>query len=180
MRLPWTYPEVFRSVYSDVVREQSNFALLEVERTTNTLYKGVMCLLARNGARDFRQNDSIAFSPPEDHHVFPQSYIKSHQSKSILGLSGTALYNNIVNRTLISAETNRAIGKTAPSKYLAKENIIIQDGKRDLLLKHFMDESCVAALEADDYEQFLNSRHKIMLKNIRTLFDGMPKPPTSG
>ena len=171
------YPEVFRNIYNQVVREQSEFSLLEVERKNNTLYKAVMCLLARNGARDFRRDESIAFSQLDDHHIFPQGYLKSSQLSSILQLTGTALYNTIVNRTLISAGTNRAIGMKAPSVYLADESIIGQEHKRELLGQHFVSDVAFSALETDNYEQFLESRHSALLCIIRSLFEGLPAPP---
>ena len=168
------YPEVFRNVKDVIIRDEAVFPLFEVERASNTIYKGVMCLLARNGAKDFRHDESIAFSQLEDHHIFPQSFVKSKLTAPSLGLTGTTLYNTIVNRTLISAATNRSISNKAPSVYLHNADIIPQDRKREILGRHFIDTAGCDALENDNYEEFLRARQAAIVATIRSMFEGMP------
>ena len=120
------YPEVFQEIHSEILRDKADFSLLQVARSTNIRYRAIMCLLALNGARDFRMNESITFSQLEDHHIFPRSWLKNNHTETTLGGGLTVLHNTIVNRTLISAETNRAISSKPPSEYLHDGNIIAQ------------------------------------------------------
>ena len=171
------YPEVFQIAYSEIVRQESGFRLLDVERASNTLYKSVMCLLALNGAGDFRSFESITLFSPDDHHIFPKGFLKSRGVEASLGLSATAMTNTIVNRTLISKDTNQSISSLAPSKYLRNESVIPQDQKQKILERHFIDAACLELLENDEYEYFLIHREATIIKHIRSLFDYLPRPP---
>ncbi len=174
------YPEVFRDVHSGILRDEADFSLLQVARSGNTLYRAIMCLLALNGARDFRKNESITFSRLEDHHIFPRSWLRKNHTETNLGGSLTVLHNTIVNRTLISAETNGAISNKPPGDYLYDDNIIAQDKVREILQRHFIDDASFQALDQNDYEQFLLQRQSSILTRIKSLFHGMPRPREIG
>lgn len=174
------YPEVFREVHSGILRDEADFSLLQVARSGNTLYKAVMCLLVLNDARDFRKNESITFSRLEDHHIFPRSWLRKNHTETNLDGSLTALHNTIVNRTLISAETNRAISSKSPGDYLHDDSIIAQDKVREILQRHFIDDGSLQALEQNEYEQFLLQRQSAILTRIKALFNGMPRPREIG
>ena len=47
------------------------------------------------------------------HHIFPRDWCKKHGIKP-------AVYDSIINKTPLSYKTNRIIGGSAPSEYLAK------------------------------------------------------------
>ena len=81
-------------------------------------YKGVHALLMRCGAEDFRSgqpfDQTVFFDENVDiHHVFPEAWCKMERIKP-------EVYNSIVNKTPLSARTNRIIGGVAPSTYLAR------------------------------------------------------------
>lgn len=174
------YPEVFREVHSGILRDEADFSLLQVARSGNTLYKAIMCLLALNDARDFRKNESITFSRLEDHHIFPRSWLRKNHTETNLGGSLTVLHNTIVNRTLISAETNGAISSKPPGDYLHDDSIIAQDKVREILQRHFIDDVSFQALDQNEYEQFLFQRQSAILTRIKSLFNGMPRPREIG
>ncbi len=44
----------------------------------SAVYSGVFCLLALGNARDWRRGEEIQLQELEDHHVFPQAYLKRH------------------------------------------------------------------------------------------------------
>lgn len=171
------YPEVFREISMEVLRDGSEFSLLSVQRASNIFYKAIMCLLALNGAKDFRNYESIIYSQLDDHHVFPKAYLRESLEKPPFGLSEAGARNTIVNRTLISSETNRAIGKKAPSDYLADSSIIPPADVTDLLRRHFIDESALHALRQDNYPSFLIERERTVIGKIRSIFRDMPVPP---
>lgn len=83
-------------------------------------YKGVSGLLTNQGAQDFRTgqsyNHTIFFDENVDiHHVFPQDWCKKQ------GIPASD-YDSVINKTPLSARTNRIIGGVAPSTYLKKLN----------------------------------------------------------
>ena len=70
----------------------------------------------RDGGRDFRTGEPIAAQTIFDdkidiHHIFPEKWCKTAGIEP-----GT--YNSIINKTAISARTNRKISGRAPSIYL--------------------------------------------------------------
>ncbi|CAA9374301.1 MAG: hypothetical protein AVDCRST_MAG93-8684, partial [uncultured Chloroflexia bacterium] len=96
-----------------------NFSADRLQDYTNirsAIYKGILCLLARNGAKDFGGEGSLSVnlyydSQQDHHHIFPINAL-SH-----LGISDSRA-NSIVNKTLIGASTNRSIGGRLPSAYV--------------------------------------------------------------
>lgn len=81
-------------------------------------YKGVNALLMRAGAHDFRSGqkfDHTSFFGEyvDIHHIFPQAWCVQE------GISPT-VFDSIINKTPLSYKTNRVIGGTAPSTYLAR------------------------------------------------------------
>lgn len=81
-------------------------------------YKGVYSLLIAQGAKDWIRD--VIFSKAQYvalktdiHHVFPEKWAKDHGVDPLL-------YNSIVNKTPLAAETNRSIGGVAPSEYLLR------------------------------------------------------------
>ena len=97
---------------------------LRVDRLRNmrtrlsAAYKGVHALLMGEGARDFRTCDEFSqitfFHEDVDiHHIFPEKWCKENKKQP-------AEYDSIINKTPLSALTNRKIGGSAPSSYLAR------------------------------------------------------------
>ena len=171
------YPEIFSEVYDELFRHKEEYSILSVERASNTFYKAVMCLLALNGAKDFRNNESITFSQLDDHHIFPKAFLQASRPEPLFGMTATGTRNTIINRTLISSQTNRAIGKKAPSEYLRDASIVYSDNVNDILSRHFIDETAQRHLRQDNYPQFLKQRERAILSMIRSIFADMPVPP---
>src|SRR5216684_2172436 len=91
------------------IRSSASFA--------SAVYSGIFCLLALRHAQDWRRRENIQLQQLQDHHVFPQAYLKRH------GLTRKPDLNTIANRTLISDETNGLIKDTAPAEYLVDTNV---------------------------------------------------------
>jgi hypothetical protein len=147
----------------------ANFApnrLNTLRTRTSAAYKGIFALLMRDGARDLRTgetyNDQIYFDEQIDiHHIFPRKWCDANKiSKSNYD------YDSIVNKTPLSAKTNRIIGGNAPSDYLRK--LQQQDGRglermNDLLASHMVEPT---ALRKDDFGWFFNMRRAALLRRI--------------
>lgn len=92
--------------------------LLGLQTRQSAAYKGVMALILKNKAKDFisgREMDFATFTSEkiDIHHIFPKNYcINENYPKE--------KWNSIVNKTPISARSNREIGGSAPSIYLEK------------------------------------------------------------
>jgi hypothetical protein len=156
-------PQALAEARANIV-ENPNYSLRNVSRV-NATYRGVMCLVAMRGAKDFRADDSIQFHDLEDHHIFPQAYLAR-----LRGADGkrtpSGRINSIVNRTLISAQTNKRISRKSPSEYLAQ--IVPQATAPEIMASHFIDADGLAAMQADNYDAFLDARELSLLTEVVT------------
>lgn len=153
----------------DVIRTFSFSAdrLLEISTIRNVVYKGVLCLLAKNGAKDFSGEGPLStqlfYDMNQDHHhIFPRAALdrlgaSSHQRESI------------INKTLIGSATNRSIGGRLPSQYLTTLRDRHGAERMDEILRsHLIDP---ASLENDNWEQFLLLRRDAIKTMIETTCD---------
>jgi hypothetical protein len=138
-------------------------------------YKGVHALLMRCGAEDFRSgqpfDQAVFFDENVDiHHVFPEAWCKQQGIRP-------EVYNSVVNKTPLSARTNRIIGGVAPSAYLCRlekggqqSPPIAADRLQSILRTH---EISVALLDGNNFSAFFDDRRERLLKLIET---AMGKP----
>lgn len=131
-------------------------------------YKGVHALLMRRGAEDFRSgqpcDQTVFFDENVDiHHVFPEVWCKQQNIKP-------EVYNSIVNKTPLSARTNRIIGGVAPSVYLARlekggerNPPIAADRLVSILRSHEIE---VGHVRANDFDTFFTDRRERLLRLI--------------
>jgi hypothetical protein len=163
-------PEVFREAQNWIgapgfrVRDSASYA--------SAVYSGIFCLLALRNARDWRRGEDIRLQELQDHHIFPQAYLKRH------GIEKRVDVNTIANRTLISNETNGKIKDKAPATYLNDTDIFPSGPRSDLLQAHFVDDGIAArlgeaveALPNDQasqlYEGFVRDREAALIAEIR-------------
>ncbi len=131
-------------------------------------YKGVNALLMAEGARDFRSGQkfehTVFFDESVDiHHVFPQKWCEIHKVDG-------ARYNSIINKTPLSARTNRIIGGVAPSTYIGKlergdaTTAAVDPQNLDGCLRsHLIDPEL---LRSDDFESFMECRQQALVDLI--------------
>ncbi|GJL50948.1 MAG: hypothetical protein NPIRA01_21750 [Nitrospirales bacterium] len=164
-------PEVVALVRGEGVEpitiQESSFQanrLLTLRTRNSAAYKGIYALLMRDGGQDFRTGEPIEaqtfFDDKIDiHHIFPEKWCKSAEIKP-----GT--YNSVINKTAISARTNRQIGGRAPSKYLpaVEKSAGIDSARMDEILGSH----CVASghLRADGFWDFYVARAEMLLQRI--------------
>lgn len=151
-------PAVLAEVRAEIL-DNPGFSLRGVSRQGAAAYKGVMNLVALSGARDFAHNDGIAFYDLDDHHIFPQKFLKTK-----FKLEGSEA-NTIVNRTLIVDSTNKKISSKSPSTYL--ETVIPDEHREDILASHLIESEALQAMKEDDYEGFLASRERALISLIK-------------
>lgn len=121
-------------------------------------YKGIYALLLGNEARDWMEDRALDKVQYVDldvdiHHIFPKRWCAQH------GIDDERR-ESIVNKTAISARTNRVIGGAAPSVYLQKVAGYAQiaESRLDQLLESHL----VPAdnLRADDFDKFFTTRRE--------------------
>lgn len=164
-------PEVVAMVCGEAVEpitiQESSFQanrLLTLRTRNSAAYKGLYALLMRDGGRDFLTGEPIEaqtfFDDKVDiHHVFPERWCKTAGIEA-----GT--YNSVINKTALSARTNRQIGGRAPSKYLPaieKAANVASDGMDEILRSH-----CISPgeLRGDRFWDFYAKRAEALLQRI--------------
>lgn len=160
---PSLEPQALAEARVNIV-ENPNYSLRNVSRV-NATYRGIMCLTAIRGAKDFQADDSIQFHDLEDHHIFPQAYLTNVRDAAGNKIPPGRI-NSIVNRTLISAQTNGRIHRKSPSKYLAE--IVPAAREREIMASHFIDHDGLAAMQSDDFDAFLDARELSLLTEVVT------------
>lgn len=151
---------------------------LESLRSRNSAaYKGINVLILREGAKDFFWKGDIQELDKQDvaldiHHIFPRAWCEAQ------GLSYRT-YDSIINKTPISARTNRMIGGDAPAHYLARlqghKQVLLDDAAMNTILEgHRIPTD---ALRADDFDAFYQQRKRLLLEIIEK---AMGKKPLAG
>jgi len=154
--------DALREARVNIIDNQA-YSLRDVSRI-NSVYRGVMCLIALRGAKDFSADDSIQFHTLEDHHIFPVAYLKKQKDSTGKKISEDKI-NCVINRTLIADETNRRISKSNPSKYV--RDLIPLDRVPEILSSHFIDETANDAMRKDEFDGFVVRRERALLDEIR-------------
>ena len=142
---------------------QSN-RLLEVQTRASAVYKGVYALLIPNGCRDFLTGSSIdeqisSGSTIDIHHIFPRDWCRNQ------GIEPNVC-NSIINKTALSASTNRKIGGRAPSEYL--QEIQEETGIDSNQMDEILDSHLIfgEALREDYFDKFFDIREDALLEVI--------------
>lgn len=140
-----------------------------LDRLTSRLsaaYKGINTLVLRSGAKDFFWVMTIQEMDAEDlpldiHHIFPEAWCKERNIDR-------QLYNSIVNKTPISAKTNRMIGGIAPSEYLNKLQKHEQVQHTDEDMNKILESHLIspAFMRADDFYSYHEKRKRSLLSLI--------------
>lgn len=149
----------------------SSARLKTLRSRTSAAYKGLHALLLRAGALDFRTGYSIDeqmyFDESIDiHHIFPKKWCRTQKIRP-------RVFNSILNKTPLSAKTNRIIGRNAPSIYLPKieSQSKIKPRKMDEILRTHL--ISVIDVRQDDFDSFMECREEEFTRLVET---AMGKP----
>ncbi|MET4135390.1 DUF262 domain-containing protein [Pseudarthrobacter sp. PvP090] len=130
--------------------------LLSLRTRNAAAYKGIYALVLAQGARDWMYDKALdkvqyAALAIDIHHIFPYRWCLDNDVDP-------SFRESIVNKTPLSAETNRAIGGVAPSSYLSKiqNKAGITPSQLDALLATHLANG--SGLREDDFEGFFNER----------------------
>ena len=123
------------------------------------LYRALMCLVLAGGARDFHSNQPMSAAlirsqSVDDHHIFPLDFLGEKNRRS-----PDPKNDNILNRTLIDAETNKRIGGRGPKSYLAEiDEAQGQAAVNEILQSHGINQDGRLAAREENYDAFLAAR----------------------
>ncbi len=141
--------------------------LLNSKKLQSAIYKGLVSIIFQHGAKDFIAGKNMGKSANyaegiDMHHIFPKKFCDAQKiSKDKC--------ENISNKTLILAGTNKIIGGNPPSIYLEKierKEKLSDEDLDEILEEHFIDaELC----RADNFEAFLVDRAKKILNAVEEL-----------
>lgn len=138
------------------LRVEQQVDLESVEDQRSAIYRGMICLIVRAGARDFINGQPASLKECQDDHIFPRSKFKTEPQ-----------VNCILNRTLISS--NQIKSDKKPSEYLPL--LLEKHGKdperlRKTLQSHLISEEAQRAMEKDDFRGFIELRKRAFLSEI--------------
>ena len=161
-------PEVVRSLRFDPR------TLHDVTPRQRAIYRGAICLILRNGARDFHTQAVItgklmAEQGIDDHHVFPAHFLETK------GITSARHRDCVLNRTLIDRTTNQMISDRAPSVYLAEIRNTSGFPFEDVLASHCLPTGTDSSFWTDDYEGFMAWREQRLWKEIKRV-TGLMEP----
>ena len=140
--------------------------LLSLQSRQSAAYKGIMALILKNHARDFISGSEMDFSTYSNekidiHHIFPKDYCIGQKYDKLK-------WNSIVNKTPISASSNREIGGVAPSVYLErleKKGSVMPSDLDGYVETHWIDHTL---LRKNQFQDFIIDRAKKLLRAIET------------
>jgi hypothetical protein len=143
--------------------------LYVINKRYDAVYKGILNLInfTHGGFLNWENGNPISpASNPEDHHIFPNDYLKKSWGKVQDTLDSEGAIDCVVNRTLIPKITNIRVGNKAPSVYL--NELAARNGKLPEILKNHLIEPGLMTGDYDgSYDYFLNERGDAILKLIR-------------
>lgn len=140
--------------------------LLSLQTRLSAAYKGLTALLMQRGGRDFISGTPIDintyFNNAVDiHHIFPRAWSSSQKLPR-------EKWNSVINKTPISAGTNRYIGGDAPTVYLKRieeKKGVLRDTLDSCLLSHAIP---VEELRQNAFDDFIRQRAILLLDMIET------------
>lgn len=136
-------------------------------RTRNSAaYKGLMALVMENGSKDWMEDKTFGAVQYKDmavdiHHIFPKAWCYKNDIDD-------EHRESIVNKTMLSARTNRVIGGVAPSKYVQKIEKTAQISSEELddfLKPHLIEPQL---LRNDEFDEFFAARREELSKLVET------------
>ena len=149
--------------------------LEEINTLKNVIYKGVLCLLASDGAEDFGGNGKLSvnlfFNSRQDHHhIFPTDALKK------MGVADPRA-NTIVNKTLIGSAVNQSIGGNKPSVYIPIRRNKLDPNDSSVFDKILATHRINAALlVSDDWDGFRLDRRERLRQLIEKVCGGDVQP----
>jgi hypothetical protein len=156
------------TLIGDFKNRAPNFDFRNEVKRGSAVYNGIFNLLIIQGARDWITGNVAQPDELDDHHIVPASW----GAKNVPG----GLSNSILNRTPLTAETNRSvISDRLPNTYLSE--LIKRTSRAQveaIMTSHFISPAALDILLRDpfapgDFEDFIGERQKTLTAAINSL-----------
>lgn len=142
----------------------SQSRLLTLRTRNAAAYKGIYALVLARGAKDWMYAQGLGRVQYSDlnvdiHHIFPRRWCDQH------GID-EGRRDSIINKTAISATTNRAIGGKAPTQYLRQiqqRSQLDHEAQNAVIASHYVNAD---HLRRDDFEAFFAERAEELCRII--------------
>ncbi|MCX8025665.1 MAG: hypothetical protein N3A60_10720 [Thermanaerothrix sp.] len=132
--------------------------LKEVEENQSSIYRGPICLVVLTGARDFNNEQPAVLGECQEDHIFPKAkYVRE------------PWINRVLNRTLISTQSNQIKSAKHPSEYLPL--FLEKHGGNETNLyatfaSHLISAEAVQAMKHNDFAAFIKAREATFQQEI--------------
>ena len=152
------------SIPEIVIKQRQNIGSVEFTgtRSNDSVYKAVLCIFSKNGANDFLTDELSRFGKVEVRHIFPK----------LGNYAGDTSTDLILNKTLLSSDTNKFIGNKKPMAYIKeiiKELSTDESTLRKRLDTHLISDAAFACLLRDDFQGFIQARKETIRKTLKRL-----------
>jgi len=137
-------------------------------RGGNSTYRGIFNLMIKAGPRDWIEGSMLQPDNMDNHHIIPVSWGNKNLERGFV--------HTILNRTPLSAETNRQVMQDRlPNEYLPE---LVESAGREkvssILESHFISGDALDILlrtpfTKDDFEDFVSERQRAILNGIENL-----------
>jgi len=137
-------------------------------RGGNSTYRGIFNLMIKAGPRDWIEGSMLQPDNMDNHHIIPVSWGNKNLERGFV--------HTILNRTPLSAETNRQVMQDRlPNEYLPE---LVESAGREkvssILESHFISGDALDILlrtpfTKDDFEDFVAERQRAILNGIENL-----------
>ncbi len=144
--------------------------LISIRHATDSRYKAIQALMRTTAREDLITGNNLD-KELEDHHIFPYSLTKSGLDKNKI--------NSVVNKIIVSRETNRRLANNTPDKYISDVvNLHKRQGNHadldrrleDCLMPYFStDPELTLKLSIAGFDQFLQDRAQLIIERIRDI-----------
>jgi hypothetical protein len=132
---------------------------VDVSQKGSAIYRGLMCLIVLEGAKDFITGQPANLNECQDDHIFPRAKFRKEEK-----------INSILNRTLISAQSNKIKSDRKPSEYLSlflKHHDGSEKRLFETLQSHLISREAYEAMKCDDFQAFIKARHQAFIQKIQ-------------
>lgn len=151
-----------------MTKELSTIDFRDIQAKSNAKYRGIMSLLALEGAKDFDTSQTLENARNNDKdHLFPKSFIFEFGSNKFI--------NSILNMSWMSEDTNRKIKRfKKPSVYareFIKEKYCNEEEFKTVLKSHLINERSYDYLISDEFEKFINERQKTIIDKLKNILE---------
>jgi hypothetical protein len=133
---------------------------VDVSQKGSAIYRGLMCLVVLEGARDFRTGQPANLNECQDDHIFPKARFKNEKQ-----------IDSILNRTLIDRKTNWPIKRDKmPSEYLSdflREHHGDEKRFLETLRSHLITCKAYEAMKSDNFQKFIEARRQAFIQKLQ-------------